>query len=117
MVVFGAGASFDSIPSRPPIRGTARLLDRPPLANELFDDRPEFVGVMNQFPECKPIIPYLRNLPQDRSVEQVLEELQAEVEDFGDRLLQLTAIRLYLRNMIGKCERRWNQIASGLPTI
>jgi hypothetical protein len=38
MVVFGAGASYDSIPSRVP-SGAIKLEERLPLADELFDDR------------------------------------------------------------------------------
>jgi hypothetical protein len=40
MVIFGAGASYDSVPSRPPRGLNARqfLPNRPPLASELFLD-------------------------------------------------------------------------------
>ncbi len=118
MVIFGAGASYDSIPSYPP--GTlppSGELDRLPLADHLFDNRPEFVRVMTRFPECKPIIPRLQQHGENFSVEQVLGELQAEVDDYPDVLPQLTAIRFYLRNMIWTCEERWKDIAGGITGI
>jgi hypothetical protein len=45
MVILGAGASYDSVPSRPLCEhiGSAERL---PLANELFDDRELFVKAM-----------------------------------------------------------------------
>ncbi len=91
MVVFGAGASYDSIPSRPPNEYPPfKLPDRLPLANELFDDRTSFINEMSRFHEIQPIIPYLQKLPSDRPVERVLEGLQAEAEDYPIRLQQLT---------------------------
>jgi hypothetical protein len=37
LVVFGAGASYDSVPSRPPAQyGRGHLQNRPPLGAELF---------------------------------------------------------------------------------
>ena len=115
MVVFGAGASYDSVPSRPPIPFPgAQLLDRPPLANELFADRPRFVEAIRSFPKCQPVIPYLRHLPRDGSVEQVLEGLQAEAEEYPERHRQLAAVRFYLHFMLWECERYWNDVASGV---
>jgi len=47
LVIFGAGASFDSARTYPPgtkVRGGDHLnnFHRPPLANELFENRPVF---------------------------------------------------------------------------
>jgi hypothetical protein len=53
MVVFGAGASYDSAPSYPPNRQHFfEDQDRMPLANELFDNRSEFVRALNYFPSA-----------------------------------------------------------------
>lgn len=74
MVVLGAGASYDSVPSYPSrVGGYASMSERLPLAKDLFDNRPEFSDVMQRFPRCQPIVPYVRNPPPDRTVEQVLE--------------------------------------------
>jgi hypothetical protein len=46
MVIFGAGASYDSVPSRSPKIGIYRrkmLPSRPPLATELFLDLDFFI--------------------------------------------------------------------------
>jgi hypothetical protein len=70
LVIFGAGASYDSVPHLPPFQ-LSRVANqnnwnplpelqspglheqsRPPLANGLFDTRGIFVNVMSQFREC-----------------------------------------------------------------
>src|SRR5260370_5304529 len=85
MVIFGAGASFDSCPTylpgaQVPMSGDqARLnkLYRPPLANELFENRPLFAEAIDRFPECRTIVPRLRNLGE-RSLEATLEDIRSE---------------------------------------
>ena len=83
MVVFGAGASYDSYPSlRPPtgiFPAEIKLDDlRPPLADQLFSDKEAFAKTVQSFPDCIPIIPFVRHFPRDSSVEKVLESLRAE---------------------------------------
>jgi hypothetical protein len=113
MVVFGAGASYDSIPSRVP-SGAIKLEERLPLADELFDDRPEFVSAMVDFPRCQPVIPYLRQLPPGSTVERVLEGFQAEAREYPMRYRQLAAIRYYLHTMLWACDLRWQAVARGV---
>jgi hypothetical protein len=108
--VLGAGASYDSVPSRNPKRFQG-IHDRLPLANELFDDRPDFSQAMARFPQCHPIIPLLRDLPADRTVEQVLASLQSEAAHYPQGHRQLAAVRYYLQFMLSDCENRWNAIA------
>lgn len=117
MVVFGAGASYDSVPSYPPDTPEHRnLLARPPLADGLFDDRELFSDVLARFPRCIPIIPLLRHRrPPNRPVEQILESFQTEAQDYPERHRQLAAIRYYLQVAINNCENQWNAIAGG-PT-
>lgn len=52
LVIFGAGASYDSVPHIPPPPNPGDYIheredvaknDRPPLPNQLFEDRREFV--------------------------------------------------------------------------
>jgi hypothetical protein len=111
MVVIGAGASYDSVPS---ISGNSAYLDRPPLADQLFHARPEFSKVMQRLPACLPIIPLVQNLPSGRTVEHVLQHLQSEAQDYPKRLRQLAAIRYYLHIMLWGCELRWLDIAKGV---
>ncbi len=65
--------------------------NRPPLANRLFDNRPQFLSAMDQFQECKPLIPRLRK--SGVAVEQELARLQAEAGAYPERHRQLAAIR------------------------
>ena len=67
MVIFGAGASYDSVSTYPPnVVGhphggdVANRFHRPPLANELFENRPLFADIIERFQACEPIIPRLR---------------------------------------------------------
>ena len=67
LVIFGAGASYDSIPTYPPgthipTGDTLNKFHRPPLANELFENRPVFAEAITYLPECAPIVPRLRSL-------------------------------------------------------
>ena len=116
LVIFGAGASYDSAPSYHPKSLTASSYndDRPPLANELFGNRPHFAEGMARFPKCQPVIPLLRHRDKDVSVEQVLEQLQTEAENYAEGYRQLAAIRYYLHFMIWECEHRWGRIHTGV---
>jgi hypothetical protein len=59
MVVFGVGASFDSDPTRPARESAAA--NRPPLADQLFENRLLFSSTIEQYPVCQPVITYLRS--------------------------------------------------------
>lgn len=117
MVIFGAGASYDSAPSylskSHHAKGSHVENSRPPLAAELFENRPEFAMAMEKFPECLPIIPELRDR-QDVTVEAVLERLQKEAESYLEGKCQLAAIRYYLHFMLWQCEERWEAIHRGV---
>jgi hypothetical protein len=115
MVIFGAGASYDSVPSRPPWHYRREsLFDRPPLAKELFIAEGHFANCLRQFPQCNPIVPYLQSVPSETTLEHVLEGLQAEAETDPRRKRQLAAVRFYLQHMILETERRWNDVANGI---
>jgi hypothetical protein len=111
MVVIGAGASYDSIPAL-----SRKLVyeSRPPLANELFEPREMFANTMLQVRRILPIVPLLQNLPVGRTVEQVLEQLQAEADDYPERRHQLAAVRYYLQVMLWTCVHQWNHLAKGV---
>ncbi len=78
MVIFGAGASYDSLADISP--GVIGKDLRPPLANQLFERRSPFEPAVQEYWECRPIIPQLRQLSQDTYLEKVLETLRAEGE-------------------------------------
>jgi len=90
MVIFGAGASYDSaqayrpiypgggsqnfgLPAQPPNDGGPW---RPPLAKDLFRDQNHVFGhVVQRYPKLSHILPYLREPSNGRSVEEILESL------------------------------------------
>jgi hypothetical protein len=120
LVVFGAGASYDSDPYNRPEYNPASRIERlaaieehrPPLANRLFDHRPQFIDAMNMFSDCKPLIPHLRRAGV--AVEQELARFQHEAESYPGRESQLGAIRYYLRKAIWECQIRWNGVHAGV---
>jgi len=99
LVIVGAGASYDSIPSRRP--GESRLeLSRPPLANELFESRPLFETIQRYLPQVMQIAPSLLNRPKGESVEDVLERYSSQAGDYPQREIQLAAVRFYLQGIV-----------------
>src|SRR5687768_12364168 len=108
LVIIGAGAAYDSDPSKPPTKQTDNLLgNRPPLANELFVKRRLFSQVLESFSECYPIIPALRGAGVN--VERVLKRFQNESERDPRRHKHLAAIRFYLQTMIYQCTVAWRK--------
>jgi len=115
-VIFGAGASYDSDPSNQPAR--TKDLNRPPLANELFDDRPQFRAELAKLPQCAPLVPRLRHLGAGVAIEQVLEQLhdeaEAQVNPDRERVTQLAAVRFYLQAVIDRCSTAWERGTNGV---
>ncbi len=105
MVIFGAGASYDSLVDIAVGYPDREL--RPPLADQLFGRRGVFETAVQEYGECRPIIPQLRQLAQDTNLEKVLEGLRAEGDYDDQRHVQLHAVRYYLRNVIGVCSQLW----------
>jgi hypothetical protein len=113
LVVFGAGASYDSVPHRP-VDPPQWQPYRPPLANQLFEDRPLFVEAMSRFPQCQPVIPDLRNVSPTVGVEQVLSRFESEATSYPERHKQLAAIKYYLRYALLECQRLWGLEHKGI---
>jgi hypothetical protein len=118
LVIFGAGASYDSVPTYPPgvaIRrgGSLDNFFRPPLANELFANRPLFAECITSFPQCQPIVPFLRNL-EGKSLEAVLQDLQTKAINYPRGLQQLAAVRYYLHLTLSRCAAEWRNVAQGV---
>jgi hypothetical protein len=113
VVIFGAGASYDSLPAYPP---GFNMPDRPPLANELFDNRPMFAQALHRLTCCHPIITYLRSptTPPSINVEQVLERLMGEADRDPERHRQLAAVRFYLRVALTRCGDQWLTESGGI---
>jgi hypothetical protein len=112
LVIFGAGASFDSVPHiRPRVQPDVEE-DRPPLANELFGNRQEFVTAMELFRDCMPLIPLLRK--DGVAVEQELARIQEQAKTFPKAHKELMAIRFYLQFALWKCQKRWYRHHRGI---
>lgn len=103
MVIFGAGASFDSSADYPPSKS---IEERPPLANDLFANTVFNRRFRNEFPQFLELIPELLPKP-GRSIEDVLQRLQHEGARYPRRLQQLTAIRYYLQSLLSSAVATW----------
>jgi hypothetical protein len=115
MVVFGAGASYDSAPSHPPPGhghpdpvGAHRL----PLADALFEERDLFASILEQFRPAQDVVPRLRHLQKGETVESVMETLEGEAATDPRRHRQLAAVRYYLQAALFDCEYAWRRYAS-----
>lgn len=118
MVVFGAGASYDSFPSQPPSGGKKGVEgERPPLAAHLFAHKQSFAGIANQFKHCQPIISRLRHLPEGSSVERELETLRRESVSNYRRHAQLAAVRYYLQEVVRISEVHWETVHRGITNF
>ena len=120
-IIFGAGASYDFLPTYPPgpdDRSLDRFReDRIPLADHLFENRPEFASIASKLPRLLPLLPELRNRSGNKSVEQILEELRSLEKNhryWPRRQHELTAIRFYLQQAIWWSERAMVDRASGV---
>jgi hypothetical protein len=104
-IIFGAGASYDFLPTYPP-SSIDRLRDyRIPLADHLFENRAGFADIASKLRRLVPILPELRHRSGNRSVEEVLEDLRSLKRDepyWPRRQRELTSIRFYLNKQSGR---------------
>jgi hypothetical protein len=111
MVIFGAGASYDSCSSFPPeTRQIHEPWQRPPLAKELFLPVPQFRVVSQQYSRLQPLLAYLES---QENVEEILEEFRTKAEKDTECRSQLMAIQYYLRQVIRSCQRSWTEHTYG----
>lgn len=127
MVIFGAGASYDSSPDFPPLslppaqqnfgnsppQSLFREQWRPPLADNLFRDDAHVRGhIVQKYPKLAAILTRLREPRNDRSVEEELESLQLQATAYPERLRQLAAVKYYLRDLLFEASNRWRETTS-----
>ena len=124
-VVFGAGASFDSIPAVSSIsdfrlpRGERRRRDqyqadyRPPLGSQLFEARPFFDKVLAEHRSIAILAKQLRALPSTVGLESELDRLQEKAR--GDPTLrrELASMRYYLKRVLWESSDRWAEWSPG----
>src|SRR5438309_648786 len=108
VVVFGAGASYDSIA---PLTGVTAE-GRPPLASDLFVmgyDR-----YLSAHRAAGPLIHDLRNLDPKVSIETELDRIQHDEAPTDPRKRRaLIALRYYLRDLLWDVGEAWEQRAPG----
>jgi hypothetical protein len=125
MVIFGAGASFDSSPTYtvgmvPPGASSDdhhNAFNRPPLAKELFANRPLFIDSIDVFPQCKTIVSRLRApavISGERSIEALLQEIEEEAKTYRRGPQELAAVRCYLQHAISECQNNWQRVTRGI---
>lgn len=131
MVIFGAGASFDSAPAYRPVyppEGSglqnfavaAPPRDdggpwRPPLAKDLFLDHHRVLGdIVAKYPKLTHILPYLREPSNGRSVEQRLEALLEEGRDNPESQREFASVRFYLCELLLKVSDEWRSQTNGV---
>jgi hypothetical protein len=115
LVICGAGASYDSasrLPPPTPGNVERHWEERPPLANQLFDDnRTIFREAMDQFKDCKALVPFLRN---SASVEKELAKVREQAKTFPLAGRELAAIQYYLHFALWDCQRKWAGLHGGI---
>lgn len=106
MVVLGAGATYDSVPTRP-ISPQGEFQFRPPLADSLFEARPLFEKWLRQFPDAMQVAPSLESRGHGESVEDVLARFVGQISEYPHRSTQLAAVRFYIQAIIAATEDGW----------
>jgi hypothetical protein len=132
MVIFGAGASYDSSPDFPPPQPqegpgnqtipaapqnppNSREFWRPPLANQLFlDSHGAFGDIVANYRKLLPILPHLRRPSNGRSVEEELESFQEEANKDPEVTRQLYSVRYYLHDLLLHVTNKWLQQTSNV---
>ncbi len=113
MVIFGAGASFDSAQAYP-LTGPGQWW-RPPLAKDLFLDPHELLGdIVRKYPKLTHILPTLRQPSNGRSVEQMLELLQEDGKNNPETQRELASVRFYLCELLHKVTEEWSSLTNGV---
>lgn len=119
MVIFGAGASYDSaqafgVTISPPSGGNGGPW-RPPLANSLFRDQNEVFGtIIRKYNQLRRILPFLREPTASGGVEQTLESLQEQGRTYPERRRELAAVKFYLADLLMEVTERWDERTNGI---
>lgn len=111
LMIVGAGASYDSVPLVVYKNMPSTLICRPPLANEVFDNRVPFHEALQEHPELMGVVPRLRPPDDNRSfnLEAELEVLASEQSSYPQRAGQLLAVSMYLAEIIDGCSQDWGK--------
>ena len=107
LVIFGAGASYDSYYPSPSESPTAEYFEgaRPPLTQELFDRG--FDYALSEFWQMRPLAAHLRRLPKEALLEAELARLFDQRNAQPSRFRQFVALRFYLQRIIAQRTKDW----------
>src|SRR5690348_1085042 len=109
VVIFGAGASYDSDWRRPaPDNGILDNYNRPPLTKDLFDNMYKIWMIRN-----RPAQGLIESLQGGQSIETSLEKFRDEAETRPSRRRQLAAVQLYLQGVLSTRPAAWYEDCSG----
>lgn len=113
MVIFGAGSSYDSV-NDDGLRVSRDANYRPPLANELFADRPQPMGQnLDRYPAVRAVASEVRAATGIRDVEDILAGYQARASE--ERVArQLLSTRYYLQQVLLSCGQSWYKQHQGV---
>jgi hypothetical protein len=117
VVILGAGASFDSIDT------TTTHADehfRPPLTAELFSGSgtrgQANADVMRRYRQCTGLVQVLRRcVASGENVEDLLARYVASADD--NDLIELSALRFYIRDVIGFPTKQWADSARNATNV
>jgi hypothetical protein len=106
MIIFGAGASFDSIASIP---APSSFQYRPPLTNQIFDLQAEaWRGqIVDSIRFIRPLIHEFEEMGATANLELALEEWQAKASNQEGVNRKLLALRFYLQRLFKLCGTNW----------
>lgn len=118
LVIFGAGASYDSAPDFPLPETTYTPRGgswRPPLTNQLFlDSSEQFGSIVPKYPKLASIIPFLRRPQNGRTLEQQLEFYLDESSADQERKRQLLSVRYYIHDLLRIVSTEWLKRTNGV---
>ncbi len=129
MVVFGAGASYDSSPdfsppsipaakqnfANSPAESLSREQWRPPLANNLFDNPGQaFSETVRRYPKLSHILSLLRQRSGGKTVEELLEQFQDESKGNPEGQRELATVQYYLRDLFFLVTNNWLRETDGI---
>jgi hypothetical protein len=113
VVIFGAGASYDSYGRYPAPEDGRFEVGRPPLADHLFE--PDFEGtVFQSYRQARGLAARLRPGVRQGTVEEALRQLSDEAESDPRRDVELLALRFFLRDAIFRCVENWERQMNGV---
>jgi len=114
LVIFGAGASYDSAPCSQSAE-IARMVQRPPLAKDLVARN--YDSLTTELPQARPIIDLLRTrmeTDEAASLEVELSRIAADAGTSPTRARQLVAFRFHLARLISQTiDTQWLNYTHG----